>query len=434
MDPSILSSISGQFSKTLIMSTLLPAILFIVLCLFFVVPLLPYEWQILERLITLDSTAIVSVSFVTIILTGLLYSLNSTITRIYEGYTWSNTYLGQRRIKRYQAELQSARVFMDTSLVLRNELSDRDNYQYSAKISQKRIKLGQRIANEFPDRSAVLPTRLGNMIRSSESYPILQYNMAGVTLWSRLRAKIDKDYSAAIDDAKMPLDFSLNCSALSIILALLILICGLLYPIHLTSRRASVSWGLKTLFFIGLAFLFYRLAIAQAQDWGRMFRGAFDLYRWELLKQLGYKQLPTSMAEERALWGTISRQVIYGDPPGSRLVEQYGVSHAFAYGQLSGEPYMTDLPVTRGISQVDSSGRVTVTLGVKNADGQKRTIRKIVIRDTLPEGFDYLWGSAASAGQEVPVSGANPYYFETRDLAFDEKLFVVYTAIQRKKA
>jgi len=52
---SILSSISGQFSKSLILGTLLPVVLFLILGMVFVIPLFPYEWHFLNQLISLIS-------------------------------------------------------------------------------------------------------------------------------------------------------------------------------------------------------------------------------------------------------------------------------------------------------------------------------------------------------------------------------------------
>lgn len=434
MLPSILSSISGQFGKPLILGTLLPVTVFVILCLIFVVPLVPNDWQLLEKLMALDPPTIVAITFLTIILTGLLYSWNTVIIRFYQGYIWEYTWFGQWRIKHYQAELRATKEFMATTQVLRNELIRRNNRKYLSEIGTKRIKAGLKINNHFPNASSlVLPTRLGNVIRSSDTYPTVQYNMSGVTLLSRLRSKIDKDYLSAIEDAKMPLDFLINCSFLSAVLALLTLLCGLLYPIPLTTRGVMIWWALKILIFIIVSWASYVLSIGQAEDWGRMFRGAFDLYRWDLLKQFGYKQVPTNMAEERAIWGTISRQVIYGDPPGSRLVEQYTNATTFTYGYLYDEPFMTDLPTARGVSLPDARGVVTVTLRVKNADGQKRAIGKITIRDTLPDGFEYLWGTALCDGMDVTVFGANPYYFETKDLPYDGELVVTYRIALRKK-
>jgi len=316
---SILSSISGQFSKSLILGTLLPVVLFLILGMIFVVPLFPYDWQFLKQLIALDSQTVVVFTLITVVLSGLLYSFNTAIRSCYEGYPWQYTWVGQWRARHYRSLLIAKTSFMSRTMKLRNELAGRDRSKYAdliEKIEDKRTIVGREINEEFPHYPyLVLPTRLGNVIRSCESYPLGRYNIDSIALWPRLRAKIDKEYAAALDEAKTPLDFIINISVLSALLSLSILVVGLFYPIPFASRSAGIWWGLQIIFFAVASYLAYRLAIIQTGEWGSMFKGAFDLYRWDLLKQFGYKRVPCSMAEERALWGDIRRQIIYGDPP-----------------------------------------------------------------------------------------------------------------------
>ncbi|HEX8846267.1 MAG TPA: hypothetical protein VF791_16590 [Pyrinomonadaceae bacterium] len=433
---SILSSISGQFSKSLILGTLLPVVTFLILGMVFVIPLFPYDWQFLKQLTVLDSQTIVVFTLVTVVLSGLLFSFHSAITRFYEGYTWSNTWVGQWRIRRYQIQLHEAESLIRRTLVLRSELRQRDSLKYRkllAKIEHRRAVVGQKIINEFPISSSMLPTRLGNNVRSFYSYTSRQYNMEHETLWPRLRAKLDKEYAAAVEDAKTPLDFVINISFLSALLSLTILVVGLLYPIPLASRSAGVWWGIEILAFAFVAYVSYLSAINQARDWGNMLKSAVDLYRWDLLKQLGYKRVPVNRTEERALWGSITRQIIYGDPPRTRLAD-YVTANTFAYGYLNNEPFMVGLQVARGGGASDANGISTVAVRVKNEDGQKRLMKNVVVRDTLPDGFDYVWNSALISGEAATVSGSNPFYFEIRDLDYGEEKTLTYSMIQRKKS
>ncbi len=434
---SILSSISGQFSKSLILGTLLPVVTFLLLGMIFVMPFFPYDWHFLKQLVALEPQTVLVFTFITIVISGLLYSFNAAIMRFYEGYPWQDTWIGRWRIRHYQAELQAANSLMSRTLILRNELSRRDGNRYRKlidKIEDERTKIGQKISNDFPSNPyPVLPTRLGNTMRGFESYPWQQYNMAGVVLWPRWRAKLDKEYAVGIDDAKTPLDFIINISFLSAVLALAVLIVGLLYPIPLASRSVGVWWGLEILAFAFLSYLSYLLAISQTRGWGEMFKGAFDLYRWEMLKQLGYKRIPTSLTEERALWSSISRQIVYGDPPGTRLAE-YATVNTFVYGYLHNEPYMMGLQTGRGVSKAETDGVSEITLRVRNEEGQKRQIKNVVVRDILPDGFDYVWGSAEISGVKATVSGSNPYYFEIKDLSYNEEKLLVYSMVARKKS
>ncbi len=439
---SILTSISGQFSKSLILGTLLPVVLFLILGSLVVVPLFPYDLHLFKQLIALDSQTVVVFTFATVVLSGVLYSFNNAIRGYYEGYPWQDTWVGQWRTRRWAAAWEEKNSMMERTLRLRNELARRGGEGHRdliARIEIQRYRVGRELNDDFPHAARLVrPTRLGNVIRSSESYPLSRYNMDSIALWPRLRAKVDKDYAAALDDAKTPLDFIINISVLSAALALLTLLVGLYYPIPMASRRGGILWGLEVLIFTFSSYLAYLLAIVQTRQWGEMYRGAFDLYRWDLLKQLGYKRTPSSMVEERALWGDIGRQIIYGDPPtiledppGTALAE-YATVNTVAYGQIGSAPYAAVLQTTRGVSRDGEAGVVSVTLRVKNLDGQKRLLRRVVVRDALPDGFEYLWDSAEAAGEKAAVSGANPYYFEVGDLAYNAEKRLTYSMWQRK--
>ncbi|HEY9502806.1 MAG TPA: hypothetical protein VIR01_14320, partial [Pyrinomonadaceae bacterium] len=107
---SILSAISGHFSRSLMMGAALPAALFIILCLIFVVPLLPADWLLLSRLEVLDTEwRIVAISLLVLVLSGALYNLNVTLTRFFEGYPWKDSWLGRQRVRTYQARFDAAK-------------------------------------------------------------------------------------------------------------------------------------------------------------------------------------------------------------------------------------------------------------------------------------------------------------------------------------
>lgn len=436
---SILSSITGQFSKSLILGTLLPVVVFLILGAIFVVPLFPYDWYPLKRLISLESETIAAFTFLVVVFSGLLYSFNTTIRNFYEGYPWQKTLVGQWRIRQYQKQLLDAQTFIKRTIELRNEMQRRDPEKYARWIillENERSTVGERINTAFPNESYfVLPTRLGNVLRSFEKYAFRQYKM-GEILWPRLRAKLDKEFAAALDDAKTPLDFVINISFLSGFLSFMIFVIGLWYPIAIASRRTAVYWVMEIFGFAFLSYFAYTLAINQSREWGNMFRSAFDLYRWDLLKQLGYKHTPVNINEERALWGGIYRQLQYGDPPNARITD-YTSGETFAYGYLSYEavdPFMVGLIISRGISVQDARGVIPVTLRVRNQDGQGRKLWNVVLRDTIPEQWDYIWESAKLGDEAVSVSGSNPYYFEMQDFDFEEEKTITYEMWRKPKS
>jgi uncharacterized repeat protein (TIGR01451 family) len=442
----IISTISGYFSKSLIMGILLPVMVFVILSLIFLVPILPAELQFLKPLEALDTQwKVLAVTLLIIVLTGLLYNLNVPLIRLYEGYPWRDLWIGKRRTKRhvsrYRSLLAQWKGLPELEEVLRG-IVKANKLPSDERIEELHVQLvdaGQRLNTDFPDGEKwVLPTRLGNTIRSFETYPNSQYGIESITVWPRLIAEINKDYAAIIDDAKTSFDFMLNCSALSATLSLLIFAAGLANPLPFASWPSLILWLFEIIIFGLLAYPLYILAIGRAGAWGEMVKGAFDLYRGELLKKLGFNQAPATQEEERRLWRTISNRMIFNEyyqtPPAT-----YAAASTFA----TGEDDTIRLEVGRGIGPPASNGQIPVTLQIRNVGDF--SAESVVVTDSLPEGFHYQWGTAlvvdphaiAAAGapaRQVTVSGANPYRFAVGQLKRKKELTLIYYALPFKKS
>lgn len=427
---SLISAISGQFSKALVLGTFLPATVFTILGIVVVGPLSPDDWPQLRSLRLTDTQWVLGVSFFVILLTGLLYNLNIPLIQLYEGYQWKESWLGQWKVRRYSAKLRAARARwagmrpLADALHKCSQYDDQSLAKYQSTITELRIDAGTSLNDRFPDgETLVLPTRLGNVIRSFESYPDRQYKIAGITVWTRLIAKIDKDYAVALDDAKTSFDFTLNCSALSGALALAVLIVGLLYPSVFISPLLWAPWLAKVFGFATMSYVFYTWSIGRASNWGTMVKAAFDLYRWDMLKQLGFTTLPVKLTEERELWDDISNQFIYGDSPRVRLAE-YVPQTIFARG----EPYYIDLEITRGIQHVEGGG-IQIKVRVKNNDSKKREVQDVVVTDIAPAGYEYDWGSFECDRKGVVMLGTNPYKFVVGCLQPGDEVVLSYRAL-----
>lgn len=454
----ILSGISGYFSKSLILGTFLPVVMFVILSWLFAVPLLPpTDWPMLKLLEALDTEwKVLAISFLTIVLTGLSYNINIPLIRIYEGYAWKDLWVGRQRTKKYQRLFRVAQAQWKGIPHIVSKLRQADPKNPHVKpLNRIKDLAGRNLNTDFPGgEDLILPTRLGNVIRSFEHYPHLRYNIEAVTVWPRLIAKIDKDYAAGIDDAKTSFDFMLNCSALSLLFGFIILIVGLLYPAHLNSPGLTIIWLCEIVTFWGLARLFYFLSISRAKSWGNMVRGAFDLYRWELLKQLGYTRMPESLKEERALWFNISHQMVFGEHP---LVAP--AKYISKIPSVSIEPENTEMEIWRGVNPpqtpagqtpaTSAAQLMTVEIRVRNAG--KQNAKKVFVTDALPDDFAYKWNSVqivrnekkdnekkdtkaedAAAKDVVAVTGTNPYRFSVGSLKSGGELILTYQAIPLK--
>jgi hypothetical protein len=314
----LLSAISGQFAKVVSLGTLFPVLIYSILNVLLVAPLLPWGAALQDYLRRLamgeEKWAAVALTFVVIVVTGILYNLNIPIIQLYEGYQWNDSWIGSLLKSRHKARLNRARTLR---LALRARVAELqahnpDDAIISSAVTQQ-TRLALMLNTELPDdEEYVLPTRLGNVIRCFERYTRLAYGIESIVLWPRLIAKIDSGFAAAIDNAKRSFDFMLNCSFLSALTGLFVVGVGLTRQAPVLSQASLPCLWRAAVFFLA-SWAFYKASIGRAQAWGDTVRAAFDLYRLDLLKGLGYKQQPASYFEEQALWQQISTQLLYPD-------------------------------------------------------------------------------------------------------------------------
>ena len=176
----IVSTISKQFGKALILGTFFPAVVFVVLGLLFITPLAPPQWHDLQPLKDLDTSwRVLTVFFVTVVLSGVLYNLNIPLTRWYEGYQWQAVWkLGAWRTRVQQTQFDANAQRRVEQLNLMKTLDPKSAASDQALLAWNDA---VRKANtDFPiTRDQVLPTRLGNTIRSFEQSP------SSSTAWTR---------------------------------------------------------------------------------------------------------------------------------------------------------------------------------------------------------------------------------------------------------
>ena len=477
---SILSSISGYFSRSLILGTFLPVTIFVVLSLLFLVPVLPAGLSLSTLLAGIDTGKIVGISFVTIVLSGLLYNMNIPVLRLYQGYPWRRSWIGKwltrRHIDRFEAtqlRLESIRAVLrkmeavekdfdsNSGLVRevlenwsslgsplrRADLKERQWFQawYGSRTDSQLNQLRDQwralstdlrsefstdrvqIKHTYPDkRGLILPTRLGNAIRSFEYYSDREYGIDSVEIWPRLVSVIPRDYAVTIDDTKTTFDFMMNCSLLSVLLASAVFVVGIVYPSSVLSD-GTYYWFIKIGALICLSYFFYRLSINRAQAWGLLIKSAFDLYRWDLLKKLGYQQQFVTRDAEREHWREVSRQAIYGDRYDKKLTGYATSSRSFPTAQ----PSQTE--ITRGVKRDEATAVTTIYLRVKNTN-PNASISAVTVTDLLSDELDFQWDSARIDGKQINVSGTNPYEFSVGDIAQGDEAILTYRAVPKKSS
>lgn len=214
----------------------------------------------------------------------LLQAFTRPLVRLYEGYwpQWLRRWCKKRVEKRWKRWSKE-----------RVEAATHDASRYAA--------LQDRLHHEYPSQAErLLPTQLGNMLRSAEDYPVTTYGMDAVFWWPRLVSVLPEAALKGIEDALMPLLALLNLATMSG----LVTVAGAIY---LWRNRLGGWGGPVAMLVVGLllARLCYLGAVAQARGYGQQIRTSIDLHRFELLKAL-YQSLPTTPQEERAFWGRLA--------------------------------------------------------------------------------------------------------------------------------
>jgi uncharacterized repeat protein (TIGR01451 family) len=419
----LLSAISGQFTKAWILGALFPAAIFVFLFLVVVAPLFPPDLALVAPSLFGDDWDVLSVTFATLVLSGLLYCLDTPLVQFYEGYPWQRSLLGRWRTAVHRERLRTLRRRSAVFFVL-----DRDpGTARGDDVSTARGDVLRRLSIAFPDEEGlVLPTRLGNVLRAFERYPSVQYRMDAIYFWPRLVALIQPAHATAIGDARISFIFLLTLSFLATVLGAVTAAAGLVYlpPDPLTHAVLPAI-----VFFLASGWLYLR-AVDAGEAWGHLVKGAFDLYRGELLEKLGYRQEPRTREEERDLWDRITQQIIFGDKQVALDSTRPHVDYDDPPQRdtaVRAEPEDVPLELTRAVEGPVTLRELRLVVVVRNRD-TKRTATKVVLTDTLPEGMAYRWDSARVNGASVPVVGTGPYEFHLGDVMAKAVVTLTYTA------
>jgi hypothetical protein len=162
-----------------------------------------------------------------------------------------------------------------------------------------------------PETKDVLPTRLGNVLRSAERQAGRHYGFSdAVEMLPRIYPSISSSLAENIADARDDLDMACR-------------MCGVLWTIALVTGCTLTADGAVaasagawlaapvTAAFFGI--LSYRAAVRCAGDYGRILYYVFDLHRRDFIRALGYVP-PENPDDERQLIEDLTTWLIERDP------------------------------------------------------------------------------------------------------------------------
>lgn len=152
------------------------------------------------------------------------------------------------------------------------------------------------------EEAFVMPTRLGNILRSAELYSKQRYEIESALIWPRLYSILPSSFSNPLNSARGSLELMLIISTLS-------LFFSLITGIYLIAIGGV--WWLFPICFLGgfmLSYLAYSSALVSAIAYGQLVRSAFDLYKDDLRKEMGY-EAPNSLDDERKFWTNLCQLI-----------------------------------------------------------------------------------------------------------------------------
>lgn len=427
-----LGSFASHFGKHVVLGTFLPVTMFLGLWILLVEPFIPPTASGLRRLeLPSEAWHLVSIAFLGVFLTAVLYNFNYTLVRWLEGYPWANSLAGQWKIDRYGRRRQRLQTQSEGILAV---VSTLENSPEKAELELRLSEILRTLRMHFPDPAfRLLPTRLGNIIRAFESYPNREYGLDGVTLWPALTAVMSKDQLELVSDARTEFNFTINLVALAGGSAALALGYGAYLSFFFDLSSALPLW-LTVASFTLLTLGVYRMSQDAALAWGDTVRRAYDLNRRALWAQYGVPQVPTDIKAERELGEALSRQLLYGDRRAYDNLTDATPEETPNFPPSQPWPktaarssHGTDLIVSRSVQSI-APGHLRIHLKIHPLESY--IAEAVVVQDTLPQLWGYVTDSGKIDAEPMDPTGTNPYLFTLGDVAPGEQRIVEYEAIR----
>jgi hypothetical protein len=156
------------------------------------------------------------------------------------------------------------------------------------------------------NRKVIYPTRLGNLLASSESLPSRYYGADAMFYWYRLWVMLDKDLRTDIDNAQALSDSAIYVSFTFAISAVVYFIYALvegttgngdpfLNIVYIQSPLVAILLGMGSAM---LSYLIYRAGLPSQVQFGELFNSVFDQYRDKLSFVDGVAQLAMRLGNE----------------------------------------------------------------------------------------------------------------------------------------
>jgi hypothetical protein len=341
------SSFIKEIGRSYIVSSFLPAALFVSLGVFifrgFVPELILDGIQKTNSLLGFNKQDSLSIGgwFILFVATSwiafYLYSSINWTVQLYEGYKFPGfvseimKFILRQLWHRKQIEIYEAiRGEFEKPVTIWN-----DDLKIPRQIALDEI---QDLEGYGPiDMDDLLPTRLGNVLRASERYANERYKLNSLVVFPKLIHVFPAHFSNELEDKNNRFIFLVHSSFLAYVVGLTALVAVLVNKIFtplckftftpkfiiqsfceggFISRGFSVlspdEYAIVGLFFVIVGYILYRIGVVAAREFALHIRAGFDLYRFDLLRQLNH-QLPATLDDEKQIWGLLSEYFVAGN-------------------------------------------------------------------------------------------------------------------------
>jgi len=200
-----------------------------------------------------------------------------TLVRAFEGY-WGESRIGRLLAAPGKAFHRARRDRLDR--IQQRGGSDRQASAAAREDAARKLRA-------YPPADALLPTKLGNLLRAGEHRAGSRYGLDAVTMWPRLYPMLSDKLTTVLNDFRDQLDLAVRFCSVFLAATVISVAC-------LATHGWWLAVAVGTLL---LAVLSYRGALAAAAAYGQAVEAAVDLHRFDLIRAL-HLPLPANLTTE----------------------------------------------------------------------------------------------------------------------------------------
>jgi hypothetical protein len=339
-----MKDLAEKFGSNFLVAAFVPSLAFVAMAMVIFDPIIPPDLvDAMKDTFEPFGQSGVLLLALTMILGFVLSSLNTFIYKLLEGYFFLERFRFTRKsqlrkLTKYKLELAEVESEIREEERKRDEGTGDFDLDNLNSLQDRQYYILSEMGARFPDtEDAVLPTRFGNILRAAEGYANRRYGIDAVHMWPRLIHVIPEGYYEKVEQSNNSLAFLVNCSVLSFLFAIISVLASgyqyllwhlvgqgeteLLYFISITQpphfyRDRIIAYLVVALGSLILSRLFHAGAFPVVREYGDMIRSCFDLFRFDLLKQMSLP-LPTDSEQEYVCWQCLSEFMVMGTHRGT---------------------------------------------------------------------------------------------------------------------